>query len=208
MPLTKMGAFSFDHSNQQDDLYKVMSALEIKQAFDSRGNELKTALNNLIDALNATTSGDSGAKNIGATSIAGLTGNDVQTLLEALKTLVDTKANLIDVYSKTDLQSVADGNSGADKIGVTPISTSPSNLQGLLEWLKQQIDSTILGQIPDGSITPSKLSFDPATQTEIDEHKNDATSHITSAERTNWNGKLDNSVRLNDVRTYSMGGMV
>jgi hypothetical protein len=51
---------------------------------------LKDAFNTLIDALKLTTSGDSGAKNIGATTISGVTGTDVQTILESLKTLIDT----------------------------------------------------------------------------------------------------------------------
>jgi hypothetical protein len=109
MALTKQGNFTFNHSNQQDDLYKAMSAAETKVAFDSRGEELKTTLNNLVDSINSTTTGNSGAKNVGVESIAGLTGNDVQALLSALK---------------------------------------------------NQMDSTVLGQIPDGAVTEAKLSSD------------------------------------------------
>lgn len=72
---------------------------------------------------------------------------------------------LIDV-----LQSVVDGDSGADNIGVTPISSSPDKLQGMLEWLKTQTDGIVLGQIPDGSLTPVKLSFNPSTKEELDEY--------------------------------------
>lgn len=115
MPFTKMGTFTFDHTNQQDDLYKAKSAAEIKAAFDSRGNELKTTINNLIDALQATT----GAGNIGTAPIVGVGGTTVQSMLESLKTL---------------------------------------------------INQTTLGQIVDGSITEAKLSFDPATQVELNNH--------------------------------------
>lgn len=183
MALNKQGNFTFNHADQQDDLYKVKSATEIKQAFDSRANELKTTLNALIDALTAST----GAIEIGAT-VTGLSGNNVKSLIESLKTLVDNlqtqvsdtsseldlKANLSDVYtklqlfSKTELQSAVDGDSGADKIKATPIATSPDTVQGILEWLKNQMDSTVLGQIPDGAVTPEKLSFDVATQLELD----------------------------------------
>lgn len=69
------------------------------------------------------------------------------------------------------LQSVVDGDSGADSISATPIATSPSNVQGILEWLKLQIDGLVLGVIPDGNITPDKLSFNPATKEELDEYK-------------------------------------
>ena len=56
------------------------------------------------------------------------------------------------------LESVVDGSSGADNVGATQISTSPSTVQGILEWLKDQIDNTVLGDIPDGSLTDAKLS--------------------------------------------------
>jgi hypothetical protein len=62
---------------------------ENKAQFDAAPEELRTYFNNLIDALKSTASGDSGAKNTGATAIAGLTGTDVQSLLESLKTYVD-----------------------------------------------------------------------------------------------------------------------
>lgn len=109
MPLQQMGDFSFNHADQQDKLYQTMTAAEIKAAFDSRGNELRAFINNLISILNST----------------------------------------------------EDGNSGADNIAATPISGSPSTVQGMLEWLKTQIDNTALGQLPDGSITDTKLSDDP-----------------------------------------------
>jgi hypothetical protein len=56
-----------------------------KAQFDAAPEELRGSFNSLIDALKSTASGDSGAKNIGATAIAGLTGTDVQSLLESLK---------------------------------------------------------------------------------------------------------------------------
>ncbi|MCD7034307.1 hypothetical protein LRR81_08675 [Metabacillus sp. GX 13764] len=56
------------------------------------------------------------------------------------------------------LASIESGKSGADNIGVTPIGSSPSTLQGLLVWLKSQIDSVSLGQIPDNAITSAKLA--------------------------------------------------
>jgi hypothetical protein len=67
------------------------NASDNKAQFDAAPEELREYFNNLIDALKSTTSGDSGAKNIGATSIADLTGNDVQTILESLKTYSDGK---------------------------------------------------------------------------------------------------------------------
>lgn len=210
MPLTKQGNFTFNHVDQQDDLYKSKSALEIKQAFDSRANELKTTLNDLIDSLTSFTDGNSGADNIGATAIQDLTGNTVQSIiknlrdilksvtsgasgadfissasiagvtgntlysqLSSLKSLIDavyTKTQLdggqLDdrYFTETELQSTTSGSSGANKVGATPIETSPNDVQGVLEWLYNQQASLVLGQIPDGSVTKPKLSTDVQNQ--------------------------------------------
>lgn len=64
----------------------------LKAQFDAAPDEVRVHLNKLIDALKLTTTGDSGAKNIGATNIPGLTGSDVQTLLEQLANLYAKKA--------------------------------------------------------------------------------------------------------------------
>ncbi|TYS46765.1 WD40/YVTN/BNR-like repeat-containing protein [Bacillus infantis] len=85
MPLKKQGTFPFNHTDQQDDLYRVKDSIQIKKDFDSRGEELKKTVNTLIDDLGKTTSGDSGAKNIGVSTIEGIAGSDVQTVLQKLK---------------------------------------------------------------------------------------------------------------------------
>jgi hypothetical protein len=118
MPLTKQGNFTFNHVDQQDDLYKSQSALEIKTDFDSRAEELKVTLNNLIDALNSTETGDSGAKNISSESIPGLVGNDVYSMMTSLK---------------------------------------------------NQLDSTVLGVVPDGSIT--KIKLDPSMYAQLADYE-------------------------------------
>jgi hypothetical protein len=68
-----------------------LNSNELKAQFDAAPDEVRTYLNKLVDALTKNTGGDSGAKNIGATNITGLTGMDVQTLLESLKSYADTK---------------------------------------------------------------------------------------------------------------------
>jgi hypothetical protein len=90
MAFTKMGDFTFNHIDQPDELN--IPADSAKEKFDSRAEELKTALNNAIDLLSSVTDGNSGADNVGATAIDDLTGENVQALLESLKTLVDGKA--------------------------------------------------------------------------------------------------------------------
>lgn len=98
----------------------TMSAAELKQYFDSQPEQIRVAFNALIDSLGSSTTGDSGAHNIGSAVITGVTGATVYDQLASLK---------------------------------------------------QLLDLTVTGQIPDGSVTPSKLSFDPATQAELDQTK-------------------------------------
>lgn len=140
MTLNKMGNFSFNHTDQQDDLYHVQSALQIKQDFDSRANELKTTLNALIDSLTAITNGTSGADNIGATAIQDLTGTTVQAILKSLRDA---------------LKSVTNGSSGTEFINGAPITgvtgstlyAQLSSLKGLIDavYTKLQLNATTSG---------------------------------------------------------------
>lgn len=70
----------------------TLNESDLKAQFDAAPEELRTYFNTLIDTLTSQTVGDSGAKNIGVNSISGLTGNDIQTLLENLN---NTKAKNI-----------------------------------------------------------------------------------------------------------------
>jgi hypothetical protein len=83
MSFTKLTAFTKDVSDLADDVQG--NPADLKAYFDAAPEELRTYFNNLIDALKSTATGDSGAKNIGATAITGLTGSDTQSLLESLK---------------------------------------------------------------------------------------------------------------------------
>lgn len=87
----KLVSFTKDVSDLADQP-ALGSAAALKAHFDAAPDEVRQYLNKLIDALKKTESGDSGAKNIGATSISGLTGTDVQALLESLNTLKAEKA--------------------------------------------------------------------------------------------------------------------
>lgn len=163
MPLSTYNQkeFSFLHSKQIDLLYTMYNSAEIKAFFDSQSEELRANLNGIISVLGQVLDNDSGADNIGATAIS-TSPTTVQGILEWLHSKILTISNITDKYSGT-----TDGDSGADNIGATPISTSPSTVQGILEWLYTQINSSILGQIPDGSLTKNKLAFNPATQEDL-----------------------------------------
>lgn len=71
-----------------------MAAAALKAAFDSNSNQLKPALNGVIDDL----TGTGGAGNIGVSAIAGVTGTTVQAMLASLKTLID----LCDTSAESD----------------------------------------------------------------------------------------------------------
>jgi hypothetical protein len=80
----KLNSFTKDVSDLAD--HPIIDPVVMKAQFDAAPNEVREYLNKLIDVLLRTTAGDSGAKNIGATNITGLTGTDVQTILEDLTT--------------------------------------------------------------------------------------------------------------------------
>jgi hypothetical protein len=88
MAFEKLSAFTKDVSDLADK--PSLTPTELKAQFDAAPDEVRQYLNKLIDALVKTASGDSGAKNIGVTTITGLTGTDVQTLLEAINTKFDS----------------------------------------------------------------------------------------------------------------------
>lgn len=73
----------------------TLNSVELKAQFDAAPDEVRVYLNKLIDSLQKTTIGDSGAKNIGASTISGLAGGDVQSLLEALKVVTDNQGKTI-----------------------------------------------------------------------------------------------------------------
>lgn len=126
-----------------------------------------------------------------------------------LKVLYDKAPNDIKEYINTvllpALESVTDGSSGADKIGATEIATgSGTTVQAVLEWLKTQIDNTVLGDIPDGSLTNAKLATDikigslaSLTTTDkssvvnaVNEHLADTVKHVTQSDKDNWNNTI------------------
>lgn len=84
MAFGKFDGFTFSHAAQIDT--PALTPEQVKDDFDSRGDELQTYLDTLIDALNAATA----AGNLGAAEVAGLTGATIQALIESLKSYLDT----------------------------------------------------------------------------------------------------------------------
>ena len=101
--LAKLNSFTFNYTGQPDKLYEVMTAAEIKAAFDSRGEELRISINAIIDSFKSV----DGAKNIGITSITGLTATNMQELIAALKTYVDTNfTSTGNIYTKAQIDTI------------------------------------------------------------------------------------------------------
>lgn len=78
-----------------------MTAAALKAAFDSNTNQVKPALNGVIDDL----TGTDGATNIGTSPIDGVTGTDVQTMLAFLKGLIDLRDPTENVDQKLALKA-------------------------------------------------------------------------------------------------------
>ena len=121
MALSKMQNFSFTHIDQPDRPQE--SASTRKQQWDSRGNELRAFINNLVDILNS----PDGASNITATPISSLEGDNVQALIESLR---------------NKLKGVTEGASGADFVKSSGIEgLTGSTVQELLKALKAYADT-------------------------------------------------------------------
>lgn len=102
-----------------------------------------------VTRLQAVTAGSGGASFIGVETIAGLTGNDIQTILVALKTYADAFRSLLAT------------SAGAGLVGVTPPSgLSGSTVQAILNALKAAIDSVVASGIAAGSVTNTMLATD------------------------------------------------
>lgn len=119
IPSNKITEFQNRIAELPDKPNTLLSAQALKEYFDSSPEELRLALNALIDRLLSTEAGDSGADNIGISPITDLNGSTVREVIQ----------NLRDI-----LKSTTDNFSGADFINATAISgLSGTTVQALLE---------------------------------------------------------------------------
>ena len=191
-----------NHIQALNDLPNDVTGLTssaLKAIYDQSSNEIKTYINSvLIPAMIAS--------NLTLTPIVGLTGTEIQTIIQSAKTLIDTKSNSTDIYTKTlldggqlDTRYYTETELNAGQLD-TRYYTETELLGGALNSLymslsgaytKAQVDSMlagiILGQITDGSLIDAKLS----------------NSAGQIKDRININ---TNSI-LNNTRISSMGGM-
>lgn len=135
MPLDKLLSFTKKVQDLADKPNATMTAAQVKAQFDAAPDELRLAFNALIDDLSSVVDGDSGADNVGATTIVGLTGGSVQSLLEALKTLDDSNfSNLQNQINGVVLGQVPDGSITKPKLSpslqtsIDAIATNTTNI--------------------------------------------------------------------------------
>lgn len=140
MSFLQMPDFTFKHSDQVDPLYTQYTGPQIKALFDSRGIELRNALNTLVQLLNSV----NGASNIGTSTIQDIDGANIQAMLQSIR---------------DKLKSTLDGSSGADYINATAISgITGSTVQTILKSLKAYIDTVNTNQ--SQNLNTHKISMD------------------------------------------------
>jgi hypothetical protein len=202
------------------------SETAVRELFQELHNQTRDYLNALAAVLNSTTDGASGADNIAMTAITETgAAATVQAIVEALVTRIKAVtdgaagADLVGMTAIADtgaaatvqaviealitkIKATTDSASGADLVGATQITAeSGTTVQGILEWLYAQLTGIVLGQIPDGSLTATKLATDAvetvkikdgavtadkvaadvATQAELDAHAADNSAHGDAA---------------------------
>jgi hypothetical protein len=147
-----MGDFRFNHSSLPD---QPDSEYDMKAIFDSRGEDLKIALNNLIDALMAVTA----SANIGSNAISGVDGSTIYDQLVSLKSQITQQV----------LGQLPDGSVTIDKLAFTPAvaddianitanftnNPAPSKLLYLnanSKYSADILDSVVVSALTDGAI--------------------------------------------------------
>lgn len=133
----KIAAFTKDVSDLADRPNQTgMNAAQVKAQFDAAPNELRVALNSVIDVLIGVVAGDSGAENIGSALIQGLTGDTVFEQLTSLKSIIDNNATTAhnEVVGVT-LGQIPDGSLTPDKFN----NVTQSELAGATIYLYKNL---------------------------------------------------------------------
>lgn len=164
---------------------------DIRAHWQTPLDELKNHINTeIVDVLNS----NSGASNIGANTINGLSGNTIQALLEALKNYIDTHKTGSDhdtrYYTETEVNNLIDNLAGTGRTTETIKSVNDalnthktSNDHDGRYYQKSEVynktevynksetdtklQNVVSGQIPNGTITKEKLAFDVLTSDDL-----------------------------------------
>lgn len=126
-------------SNYQDS-GDVYDDTKTEGAFDVIADQIDDNWNDYAPvkaALNSTTDGASGAHYVKSASILGLIGTSIYDLLKDLLSKVLTTNN------------------------TTPFTPTGNYQPATKKYVDDTTAGVVLGTVPDGSVTPAKLSFDP-----------------------------------------------
>lgn len=145
--------FTFNHKSQQDKLYKIMTSQQIKDAFDSRGEELKTFIYSVIDTLST-----DGASNIAY--------NNLKTLkakIDEMDITIAEKSPIGHTHKKVDITDYTDyiPEATSTTLGGIRVGTGLSVLYGKLN-ANNQSWSQITGKpsiFPPSPHTHSKIQI-------------------------------------------------
>lgn len=130
------------------DLNSILTPDQVWEVLDLPPQEVRLALNSLIQALNSVEEGNSGADNLGMAPIPEIdeSADTVQSIVEAFV---------------SRLQSVTDGNSGGDFVKLTEVTgLTGDTVQALIESLKAYVDSQSSAQSEALSVHKSSADHD------------------------------------------------
>ena len=132
-----------------------MSATDLKAAFDSNTNQLKPAINGIIDDL----TGADGASNIGLTAIDNIDGQTVQAVLESLSAFAKTTDDDLAKLSTAEGASLI-GNTAIDGIDgetvqavLQSIATLAKNNKLNLEKISSADGAGLVGTSPINGVS-------------------------------------------------------
>ena len=158
-------------------------ATAVKVLFDKTGADIKTFLIAFLAELASVTDGSSGADNVGATAITGLSGATVQALLEALKSHIDTTAaNFV-------LGEVADGSLTdaklSDTAGQIKSVVTAHLAENASETVKGHVELATAAETTTG--TDTTRAVHPAGL-KVELNKKSTTATYTATLDTTWSG--------------------
>lgn len=161
MPFTKLTELTNLIADLPDLPNDTMTSTQLKQYWDSSPEELRVALNKLMDELQATTS----ASNLGAKTITGISGGTVQALLENLKAYIDNLKVYVDAHKndKANPHQVT-----ADQLNVYTKEELAPYLQGGETFIKYEVFTIVSSNNGDGTFN-YKDRFDQLHTGEVTE---------------------------------------
>lgn len=131
---------------------------------DQQANAIRDALTMLYETV---LNDEDGASHI-RVDLAEYNADNLKGVLTLIDQRLKEGASNLETHKDSDdhderytPSEVLQSQNGASNIGNIPlILGAPYKLQATLEWLRQQINNTALGQVPDGSLSEIKMASD------------------------------------------------